>query len=168
MATTSESGGETGREPATALAGAPLRCGSLRSVPHQPNPQGKEQHQENSRSSLPFSFSPCSLIKSTKTVSKMLARRGKVKQLTVMITAASDYSASSRVDFRVRQHNHGVNPQCRAKSRNTRYQRISPRLSGPSQTMEDMLGASCASPNGTSGSLRGIVANYRASTQPAE
>src|SRR6266436_6878333 len=36
---------------------------------------GKEQHQENSRSSLPFSFSPCSLIKSTKTVSEMLARR---------------------------------------------------------------------------------------------
>src|SRR5258708_39622577 len=45
----------------------------LRSVPRQPNPQGKEQHQENSRSSLPFSFSPCSLIKSTKTVSEMLS-----------------------------------------------------------------------------------------------
>src|ERR1700688_3401069 len=31
LATTSESGGETGREPAPALAAAPLRCGSLRS-----------------------------------------------------------------------------------------------------------------------------------------
>src|SRR5208283_1360278 len=49
---------------------------SLRSVPQQPNPQGKEQHQENSRSSLISSFSPyCSLIKSTKPVSEMLARR---------------------------------------------------------------------------------------------
>ncbi|MGD0907766.1 MAG: hypothetical protein ABSA96_09305, partial [Candidatus Acidiferrales bacterium] len=35
----------------------------------------KKQNQENSRSSFPFSFSPCSLIKSTKTVSEMLARR---------------------------------------------------------------------------------------------
>src|SRR6202035_1271041 len=49
-----------------------LHCASaryprLRSVPRLPKPQGKEQHQENSRSSLPFSFSPyCSLIKSTK------------------------------------------------------------------------------------------------------
>src|SRR5204862_7450835 len=49
---------------------------SLRFVPRQPNPQGKEQHQENSRSSLISSFSPfCSLIKSTKPVSEMLARR---------------------------------------------------------------------------------------------
>src|SRR6516165_1695812 len=49
---------------------------SLRSVSRQPNPQGKEQHQENSRSSLISSFSPfCSLIKSTKTASEMLARR---------------------------------------------------------------------------------------------
>ncbi|MGD0910042.1 MAG: hypothetical protein ABSA96_20855, partial [Candidatus Acidiferrales bacterium] len=40
----------------------------------QPNLQ-KKQNQENSRSSFPFSFSPCSLIKSTKTVSEMLARR---------------------------------------------------------------------------------------------
>src|SRR5205807_729181 len=50
---------------------------SLRFVPRQPNPQGKEQHQENSRSSLISAFSPfCSLIKSTKPVSEMLARRG--------------------------------------------------------------------------------------------
>src|SRR5205823_44540 len=49
---------------------------SLRSVPRQPNPQGKEQHQESSHSSLISSFSPyCSLIKSTKPVSEMLARR---------------------------------------------------------------------------------------------
>jgi hypothetical protein len=34
------------------------------SVPRQPNPQNTK-HQENSRSSLPFSFSPCSLIMST-------------------------------------------------------------------------------------------------------
>src|SRR5216684_4566161 len=46
---------------------AAARYSRLRSVPRQPNPQGKEQHQENSHSSLPFSFSPyCSLIKSTK------------------------------------------------------------------------------------------------------
>ena len=60
-------------------AGLPLHSASarqarLRSVPWQPNLQ-KKQNQENSRSSLPFSFSPCSLIKSTKTVSRMLARR---------------------------------------------------------------------------------------------
>src|SRR3974390_1381764 len=49
---------------------------SLRSVPRQPNPQGKEQHQENSRSSLISSFSPFrSLIKGTRLVSEMLARR---------------------------------------------------------------------------------------------
>src|SRR6516164_6876104 len=49
---------------------------SLRSVPRQPNPQGKEQHQENSHSSLSSSFSPfCSLIKGTRLVSEMLARR---------------------------------------------------------------------------------------------
>src|SRR6266581_7528595 len=53
---------------------AEARCARLRSVPRQPNPQRKE-HQENSRSSLPFSFSPCSLIKSTTGVSGMLARR---------------------------------------------------------------------------------------------
>src|ERR1700746_898918 len=42
---------------------------SLRFVPRQPNPQKKEQHQENYHASLPASFSPyCSLIKSTKTV----------------------------------------------------------------------------------------------------
>src|SRR5207249_11841004 len=53
---------------------------SLRSVPRQPNPQGKEQHQENSRSSLSASFSPyCSLIKGTRLVSEMLARRGRFK-----------------------------------------------------------------------------------------
>ena len=46
---------------------AAARYARLRSVARQPNLQGKEQHQENSRSSLPFSFSPyCSLIKSTK------------------------------------------------------------------------------------------------------
>src|SRR5260370_3753087 len=54
---------------------AAARVARLRSVPRQPNPQ-KTKHQENSRSSLPFSFSPCSLIKSTTGVSKMLARRG--------------------------------------------------------------------------------------------
>src|SRR6202158_4284038 len=60
----------------------PLHCAAarfarLRFVPRQPNPQRKEQHQENSHSSLPASFSPyCSLIKSTKPVSEMLARRG--------------------------------------------------------------------------------------------
>src|SRR5207249_12268878 len=48
----------------------------LRSVPRQPNPQRKEQHLENSLSSPLSSFSPyCSLIKSTKPVSEMLARR---------------------------------------------------------------------------------------------
>ncbi len=63
----------------------PLHCAaarqeaSLRFVPRQPNPQKKEQHQENSRSSLISAFSPfCSLIKSTKPVSAMLARRGLV------------------------------------------------------------------------------------------
>src|ERR1700682_797839 len=57
---------------------------SLRFVPRQPNPQKKEQHQENSRSSLPASFSPfCSLIKSTKTVSEMLARRGLPERVLV-------------------------------------------------------------------------------------
>jgi hypothetical protein len=46
---------------------AAARYARLRSVARQLNLQGKEQHQENSRSSLPFSFSPyCSLIKSTK------------------------------------------------------------------------------------------------------
>src|ERR1700687_2847655 len=60
----------------------PLHCAAarfarLRFVPRQPNPQRKEQHQENSHSSLPASFSPySSLIKSTKPVSEMLARRG--------------------------------------------------------------------------------------------
>src|SRR5690348_10625816 len=50
---------------------------SLRFVPRLPNPQKKEQHQENYHASLPASFSPyCSLIKSTKTVQEMLARRG--------------------------------------------------------------------------------------------
>src|ERR1017187_2261139 len=53
---------------------ASARQARLRSVPWQPNFQ-KKQNQENSRSSLPFSFSPCSLIKGTKTVSEMLARR---------------------------------------------------------------------------------------------
>src|ERR1039457_5774038 len=53
---------------------AAARFARLRSVPRQPKPQRKE-HQEKYRSSLPFSFSPCSLIKSTKTVSEMLARR---------------------------------------------------------------------------------------------
>src|ERR1700745_2586094 len=49
---------------------------SLRFVPRQPNHQKKEQHQENYHASLPASFSPyCSLIKSTKTVQEMLARR---------------------------------------------------------------------------------------------
>src|SRR6202035_5286886 len=47
---------------------AAARYARLRSVPRQPNPQGKEQHQhqENCRSSLPFSFSLCSLIKGTR------------------------------------------------------------------------------------------------------
>ena len=40
----------------------------LRCVPRQPNPQEKQQHQENYRSSLPFSFSPCSLNKGTRLV----------------------------------------------------------------------------------------------------
>src|ERR1019366_6059115 len=53
---------------------ASARQARLRSVPWQPNFQ-KKQNQENSRSSLPLSFSPCSLIKSTKTVSEMLAQR---------------------------------------------------------------------------------------------
>src|SRR5437588_5624817 len=60
----------------------PLHCAaarqeaSLRFVPRQPNPQKKEQHQENYHSSLLASFSPyCSLIKGTKTVQVMLARR---------------------------------------------------------------------------------------------
>src|SRR5260370_20330807 len=57
---------------------AAARFARLRSVPRQPNPQRKE-HQENSRSSLPFSFSPCSLIKSTTGVSEMLARRDPAK-----------------------------------------------------------------------------------------
>src|SRR5205085_7997590 len=62
----------------------PLHCAaarqeaSLRFVPRQPNPQKKEQHQENYHSSLLASFSPyCSLIKGTKTVQVMLARRGR-------------------------------------------------------------------------------------------
>ena len=58
-----------------ALHSAAARFARLRSIPRQPNPQRKEQHQENSRSSLPFSFSPCSLIESTTVVSEMLARR---------------------------------------------------------------------------------------------
>src|SRR5665811_76417 len=53
---------------------ASARQARLRSVAWQPNSQ-KKQNQENFRSSFPFSFSPCSLIKSTKTVSEMLARR---------------------------------------------------------------------------------------------
>src|ERR1035437_9222047 len=53
---------------------AAARQARLRFVPRQPKPPRKE-HQQNSRSSLPFSFSPCSLIKSTKTVSEMLAQR---------------------------------------------------------------------------------------------
>src|SRR5437667_4051415 len=60
----------------------PLHCAaarqeaSLRFVPRQPTPQNKEQHQENYHASLPASFSPyCSLIKGTKTVQEMLARR---------------------------------------------------------------------------------------------
>ena len=62
--------------PGTPQSSYLLRPRSIRSVPRQPNPQGKEQHQENSRSSLISSFSPyCSLIKSTKPVSEMLARR---------------------------------------------------------------------------------------------
>src|ERR1700687_5794023 len=59
-----------------ALHCAAARFARLRFVPRQPNPQRKEQHQENSHSSLPASFSPySSLIKSTKPVSEMLARR---------------------------------------------------------------------------------------------
>src|SRR5712691_7597948 len=58
------------------LHSAAARYARLRSVPRQPNPQGKEQHQENCSSFLFSAFSPCSLIKSTKTVSEMLARRG--------------------------------------------------------------------------------------------
>jgi len=59
----------------------PLHCAAarfarLRSVPRQPKPPRKE-HQEKCHSSLPFSFSPCSLIKSTTGVSRMLARRGR-------------------------------------------------------------------------------------------
>src|SRR5208282_2293619 len=79
----------------------PLHCAAaryarLRSVPRQPKPPRKEQHQENSRSSLPFSFSPCSLIKSTKTVSEMLARRGLSKgdYNAFEVTNASSYCRS--------------------------------------------------------------------------
>src|ERR1019366_775041 len=50
----------------------------------QPNPQRKEQHQENSRSFLPFSFSPCSLIKGTRLVSGMLARRDNRRPLVAV------------------------------------------------------------------------------------
>src|SRR5207249_2931914 len=58
------------------LHSAAARYARLRSVPRQPNPQKKEQHQENSRSSLSSSSSPyCSLIKGTRLVSEMLARR---------------------------------------------------------------------------------------------
>src|ERR1039458_4080839 len=57
---------------------AAARFARLRFVPRQPKPPRKE-HQQNSRSSLPFSFSPCSLIKSTKTVSEMLAQRAVVE-----------------------------------------------------------------------------------------
>src|SRR5271157_4973533 len=53
---------------------ASARFARLRSVPRQPKPLEKE-HQKNSPSSLPFFFSPCSLIKSTTAVSEMLARR---------------------------------------------------------------------------------------------
>src|ERR1019366_8054028 len=60
---------------------ASARQARLRSVPWQPNLQ-KKQNQENPRSSFPFSFSPCSLIKSTKTVSRMLAQRELSKPFT--------------------------------------------------------------------------------------
>ena len=53
---------------------AAARFARHRSVTRQPKPPRKE-HQENSRSSLPFSLSPCSLIESTTGVSGMLARR---------------------------------------------------------------------------------------------
>src|SRR5207249_8958361 len=62
-----------------ALHCAAARYARLRSVPRQPNPQRKEQHQENSRSSPLSSFSPyCSLIKSTKPVSELLSRRAPI------------------------------------------------------------------------------------------
>jgi hypothetical protein len=58
----------------------PLHCAAarfarLRFVPRQPKPPRKE-HQEKCHSFLTFSFSPCSLIKGTTGVSRMLARRG--------------------------------------------------------------------------------------------
>src|ERR1035437_3419270 len=74
---------------------AAARFARLRSVPRQPNPQRKEQHQENSRSFLPFSFSPCSLIKGTRLVSGMLARREmtqrEVKESEVLEAEAKEY-----------------------------------------------------------------------------
>ncbi len=80
---------------------AAARFARLRSVPRQPNPQRKEQHQENSRSFLPFSFSPCSLIKGTRLVSGMLARRvlpkeGIVRACIHLSYAISDRSISQR------------------------------------------------------------------------
>ena len=65
------------------------RCARLRAVSRQPKPRRAEP-QENSRSSLPFSFSPCSLIESTKTVSEMLARRA---SNPLVISARPSHSA---------------------------------------------------------------------------
>src|SRR5215469_14603928 len=50
LATTSGSGRDADTAAVPASAVAPLRFGSLRSVPRQPNPQENEQHRENSRS----------------------------------------------------------------------------------------------------------------------
>src|SRR5438105_6980424 len=61
----------------------PLHCAaarqeaSLRFVPRQPNPQKKEQHQENYHASLPASFSPySSLIKGTKNCPRDVGTEG--------------------------------------------------------------------------------------------
>ena len=58
----------------------------LRSVPRQPNLQRKEQHQENSRSSLFYSFSPSSLINSTKSVDNagFMRQRGRGKPFPLL------------------------------------------------------------------------------------
>src|SRR5260370_41528444 len=91
----------------------PLHCAAaryarLRSVPRQPNPQGKEQHQENSRSSLPFSFSPCSLIKSTRLVSEMLARRDmRVSCLSSGLTGRDERKRGMRIATKLKPNYNG-------------------------------------------------------------
>src|SRR5205085_1187327 len=85
----------------------PLHCAaarqeaSLRFVPRQPNPQKKEQHQENYHASLPASFSPyCSLIKGTKTVQEMLARRGSSKWAIVRPSLVISFRPTSPIATR--------------------------------------------------------------------